>query len=69
VLGEAPEPQFEGQTKTKLGNASMRSMVETTVNSNLTTWLEEHPGDAKRIVHEGSSQSQKARWPPARRAT
>jgi DNA gyrase subunit B len=49
------EPQFEGQTKTKLGNTSMRSMVETTVNSNLTTWLEEHPGEAKRIVTKGSS--------------
>src|SRR4051812_46852861 len=49
------EPQFEGQTKTKLGNASMRSMVETTVNSHLSTWLEEHPGEAKRIVTKGSS--------------
>ena len=44
------EPQFEGQTKTKLGNTEMRSFVETTVNANLMTWLEEHPGDGKRIV-------------------
>ena len=44
------EPQFEGQTKTKLGNTEMRSAVETTVNDKLMTWLEEHPGDAKRIV-------------------
>ena len=44
------EPQFEGQTKTKLGNTEMRSFVETTVNASLMTWLEEHPGDAKRIV-------------------
>ncbi len=44
------EPQFEGQTKTKLGNTSMRSLVETTVNEHLMIWLEEHPGDAKRIV-------------------
>jgi DNA gyrase subunit B len=49
------DPQFEGQTKTKLGNASMRSLVETTVNSELGTWLEEHPGDAKRIVTKGSA--------------
>ncbi|MDP9295896.1 MAG: DNA topoisomerase (ATP-hydrolyzing) subunit B [Actinomycetota bacterium] len=49
------DPQFEGQTKTKLGNTSMRSMVETTVNSHLGTWMEEHPGDAKRIVNKGSS--------------
>jgi DNA gyrase subunit B len=49
------DPQFEGQTKTKLGNTSMRSLVETTVNEHLMTWLEEHPGDAKRIVTKGSS--------------
>jgi DNA gyrase subunit B len=49
------EPQFEGQTKTKLGNTSMRSLVETTVNEHLMTWLEEHPGDAKRIVMKTAS--------------
>jgi DNA gyrase subunit B len=54
------EPQFEGQTKTKLGNTTMRSLVETTVNEHLMTWLEEHPGDAKRIVTK-SSQAAKAR--------
>jgi len=54
------EPQFEGQTKTKLGNTTMRSLVETTVNEHLMTWLEEHPGDAKRIVTK-TSQAAKAR--------
>jgi DNA gyrase subunit B len=54
------DPQFEGQTKTKLGNASMRSLVETTVNSQFATWLEEHPGEAKRIVTK-AAQAQKAR--------
>jgi DNA gyrase subunit B len=54
------EPQFEGQTKTKLGNTTMRSLVETTVNEHLMTWLEEHPGDAKRIVTK-SNQAAKAR--------
>ena len=54
------EPQFEGQTKTKLGNTTMRSLVETTVNEHLMTWLEEHPGDAKRVVTK-SSQAAKAR--------
>src|SRR6266540_7382133 len=44
------EPQFEGQTKTKLGNTEMRSFAETTVNEQLMMWLEEHPGEAKRIV-------------------
>ena len=54
------DPQFEGQTKTKLGNASMRSLVETTVNAQLAEWLEEHPGEAKRIV-EKSQAAAKAR--------
>ena len=53
-------PQFEGQTKTKLGNTSIRSLVETTVNDRLATWLEEHPGDAKRIVGK-AEQAAKAR--------
>src|SRR5439155_21102001 len=48
------DPQFEGQTKTKLGNTSMRSLVETTVNDRLATWLEEHPGDGRRIVQKCS---------------
>jgi DNA gyrase subunit B len=46
------EPQFEGQTKTKLGNTEVRSFVETTINQNLAIWLEEHPGDAKRIIQK-----------------
>ncbi|MEP6973285.1 MAG: toprim domain-containing protein, partial [Actinomycetota bacterium] len=36
-----------------LGNASMRSLVETTVNAQFATWMEEHPADAKRIVAKG----------------
>jgi DNA gyrase subunit B len=54
------EPQFEGQTKTKLGNASMRSLVETTVNAQLAEWLEEHPTEARRVVSK-SQQAAKAR--------
>jgi DNA gyrase subunit B len=49
------DPQFEGQTKTKLGNASMRSLVETTVNAQLAEWLEEHPTDARRILAKTQS--------------
>ena len=49
------DPQFEGQTKTKLGNASIRSFVETTVNALFAEWLEEHPGDGKRIVTKAAS--------------
>jgi DNA gyrase subunit B len=48
------EPQFEGQTKTKLGNTEVRSFVETAVNEHLMDWLQEHPGDGKRIVLKGS---------------
>jgi DNA gyrase subunit B len=51
------DPQFEGQTKTKLGNASIRSLVETTVNAQLATWFEEHPGDAKKVVTKASAAS------------
>src|SRR5262245_20740441 len=54
------DPQFEGQTKTKLGNASMRSLVETTVNAQLAECLEEHPTEAKRVVQK-SQQAAKAR--------
>jgi DNA gyrase subunit B len=54
------DPQFEGQTKTKLGNASMRSLVETTVNAQFAEWLEEHPTEARRIVAK-SQQAAKAR--------
>ena len=44
------EPQFEGQTKGKLGNIEIKSHVESTVNEGLTLYLEEHPDDAKRII-------------------
>jgi DNA gyrase subunit B len=47
---KVPEPQFEGQTKTKLGNSEVGTFVETTVNEMLSNYLEEHPADAKRIV-------------------
>ena len=44
------KPQFEGQTKAKLGNMSMRSFVERVTNRYLADWLEEHPAEAKRAV-------------------
>lgn len=44
------EPQFEGQTKAKLGNAEMKTAVETVVNEKLAQYLEEHPGEAKEVV-------------------
>ncbi len=44
------DPQFEGQTKTKLGNSDIRGIVESSVNEGLATFLEEHPSDARRIL-------------------
>ena len=43
-------PQFEGQTKTKLGNTEIRSYVEKTLNQMLPEWLERNSGEARRIV-------------------
>src|SRR5690606_19358749 len=47
------DPQFEGQTKTKLGNSEVRGIVESTVNEGLATFLEEHPSEARRILEKG----------------
>ncbi len=46
------EPQFEGQTKTKLGNSEMRGFVETSTTENLTAFLEENPTQAKTILEK-----------------
>jgi DNA gyrase subunit B len=44
------EPQFEGQTKAKLGNTSMKSLVQKATNEALAEWLEENPAEAKRMM-------------------
>jgi DNA gyrase subunit B len=54
------EPQFEGQTKTKLGNSEVRGAVEAAVNEQLAIWLDENPKSAKRII-EKSLQAARAR--------
>jgi DNA gyrase subunit B len=46
------EPQFEGQTKAKLGNVSIRSLVERATNDKLAEWLEENPREAGQIVQK-----------------
>ena len=51
------EPQFEGQTKTKLGNTEMRSFVETVVNEKLGEWFEENPTEARRIIAKAQQAS------------
>jgi len=54
------DPQFEGQTKTKLGNTEMRSLVQSVVSAGLAEFLEEHPKPARAIVTK-STQAAKAR--------
>ena len=54
------DPQFEGQTKTKLGNTEVKGIVESLVAEGLAQYLEEHPNEAKRIV-ENCITAQKAR--------
>jgi DNA gyrase subunit B len=52
VSVKMPDPQFEGQTKTKLGNTEMRSFVERTCNHELRIWFDEHPGETRLIVNK-----------------
>jgi DNA gyrase subunit B len=61
-----PQPQFEGQTKTKLGNSEVKGYVETLINEKLAQFLEENPQVAKRIL-EKSIEAARARE-AARRA-
>ena len=49
------EPQFEGQTKTKLGNTEARSFVQQVVNSRLGDWFEQNPGEGKLIIRKGQA--------------
>ncbi|QLC34439.1 DNA topoisomerase (ATP-hydrolyzing) subunit B [Halarchaeum sp. CBA1220] len=55
-----PDPQFEGQTKTKLGNSEVRGIVESTVHDGLGTYFEEHPDTAEAVV-EKAVEAAKAR--------
>ena len=48
-----PDPQFEGQTKTKLGNSEIKGYVETLMNEKLAEYLEENPSIAKKILEKG----------------
>ena len=47
-------PQFEGQTKTKLGNTEARTFVQQQMNANLTDWLDAHPNEARDIIRKAS---------------
>ena len=50
---KVPEPQFEGQTKTKLGNSEVKGIVEALLNEKFASYLTENPSDAKKIVAKG----------------
>jgi len=52
VSVKLPEPQFEGQTKTRLGNAEVKGQVEGAVGEELAVYLEEHPQEGRRIVEK-----------------
>ncbi len=52
ISAKVPEPQFEGQTKTKLGNNEVTGIVETCVSEALNNFLEENPKDAKQIINK-----------------
>jgi DNA gyrase subunit B len=53
ILVKLPDPQFEGQTKNKLGNPEIRGYVESVMNEYLAYYLEEHPQVARKIVNKG----------------
>ena len=64
------EPQFEGQTKTKLGNTEARTFVQQQVYSKLTDWFDAHPADAKAIIQKGqAAQAARVAARKAREAT
>ena len=52
---KVPEPQFEGQTKTKLGNSEVKGIVDSLVSQNLTTYFEENPSIARAIIGKAQS--------------
>lgn len=52
------EPQFEGQTKTKLGNTEARTFVQSVVNERLGDWLDSHPNEAKDVIRKAIQASQ-----------
>ncbi len=58
ISAKLAEPQFEGQTKTKLGNPGMAGLVQTIVNARLAEWLEENPQDARRVLRKAVSAAQ-----------
>ena len=54
---KVPNPQFEGQTKTKLGNLEVKGIVDNIVSEGLKTYLEEHPQEARAVIEKGITAS------------
>ena len=57
------EPQFEGQTKTKLGNSEIRPLVDSMVSEKLATYLEENPSSARAVLESASPRPAPGRRP------
>jgi len=55
ISARVRHPQFEGQTKTKLGNTEIRSFVEKALNSALPEWLDRNPGEARKILDKATT--------------
>ena len=55
ISAKVRQPQFEGQTKTKLGNTEIRSFVERALNQMFPEWLERHAGEGRRIIDKAST--------------
>ena len=58
ISAKVSEPQFEGQTKTKLGNTEVKSFVQKACNEHLAHWFEANPADAKTVVNKAVSSAQ-----------
>src|SRR6202050_4536599 len=58
ISAKLTDPQFEGQTKTKLGNPGMAGFVQTIVNARLSEFLEENPQDARAVIRKAVSAAQ-----------
>src|SRR4051794_37009625 len=58
ISAKLADPQFEGQTKTKLGNPGMAGFVESVVNTKLAEFLEENPADARAVIRKAVQASQ-----------
>ncbi|WP_059369924.1 DNA topoisomerase (ATP-hydrolyzing) subunit B [Treponema endosymbiont of Eucomonympha sp.] len=54
---KVPEPQFEGQTKTKLGNSEVRGIVDSLVNEHLTVYFEQNPKVIERVLEKGVAEA------------